>query len=109
MFEIFTVFLAGIITLTTPCVLPLLPVYLATMLGGTAVSLSVSSNRQRLLYMSVAFSLGFMAVFTLLGLGASLLGALLNQNREILAITRFSNSIDCPTRPNAIPTRRQEL
>lgn len=86
MFEAFTVFLAGILTLATPCVLPLIPIYLAMLLGGTVDSLSAPSNRGRLLYMSAAFSAGFATVFTALGFGSSFLGGLLSDNREILSL-----------------------
>lgn len=73
------VFLAGVLTFFSPCVLPLVPVYLA-ILGNRAELSQQRSNFQSLLA-TLAFVLGFTLVFSLLGLSASALGRFLIKNK----------------------------
>ena len=71
-------FVAGLISITSPCCLPLLPGYLGylTGLGGEA-----PARRNRTIAAAALFVLGFTAVFISLGATASELGALLLSNR----------------------------
>lgn len=62
---------AGIAAFFSPCVLPLLPVWLAFM-GGNK-----SDSRLNLLFNLIFFVAGFSLIFTLLGASASALGRLL--------------------------------
>lgn len=72
---------AGAITFFSPCVLPIVPGYLA-MLSGSASN--AHTNRRRRSVPIAAFVLGFGTIFTLLGAGASLFGgALLTHRREL--------------------------
>lgn len=66
---IFFAFGAGIISFLAPCVLPLVPAFLAY-LGGVALDKNVSAVRARFatFQASVFFVLGFVSVFALLGL-----------------------------------------
>jgi len=75
-------FVAGLISITSPCCLPLLPGYLGylTGLGGEA-----PAHRNRTIAAAALFVLGFTAVFISLGATASELGALLLYNRLPLA------------------------
>lgn len=77
------IFGAGLVTFVTPCVLPLVPVYLAALVGGDAMALD-ATGRLRLIYRALAFSTGFVGVFTLMGLGASSLGGLLVAHKAAL-------------------------
>jgi cytochrome c-type biogenesis protein len=82
-------FLAGMLTVLTPCVLPLLPVYLSVLLGAPLASAAGEmSARQRLRLFSgaLAFSAGFIAVFTLLGLTATAVGGYLVKNRVYFSL-----------------------
>lgn len=78
--------LAGIVTFLTSCFLPLVPTYLAYLSG---LSLSSSSTtlskpqRMHLFIHSLVFSLGFLVVFSLLGLAATSFGSLFNQYRPL--------------------------
>ncbi len=68
-------FAAGLLSFLSPCVLPLVPSYLA-MLAGTsvaAVRAAPTGGRRRIFGRSLAFVLGFSAVFV--GLGLILSGA----------------------------------
>lgn len=73
--------LAGLLSFFSPCVLPLIPVYVGMLAGdATAAAQGVSgrANRLRLLANALAFVLGISFVFVALGIGAGLLGSLLN-------------------------------
>lgn len=83
--DLLTVFSAGLLTFATPCVLPLVPIYLAALVGGDVRSLGASS-RSRLLSRAALFSLGFVAVFTAMGIGASSLGSLVAEHRSALQL-----------------------
>ncbi|MCR4280699.1 MAG: cytochrome c biogenesis protein CcdA [Candidatus Komeilibacteria bacterium] len=69
-------FLAGLLSFLAPCVLPLLPGYLAY-LGGVKVS-DVGSHRRAVVINALLFVLGFAVLF-------SLLGVLLNTLLEAVA------------------------
>lgn len=82
--SVLTVFGAGLATFATPCVLPVIPLYLATLAGGDLRSLS-GARRGALVLRAVLFSVGFIGVFTLLGLGASSLGAALSTHKALVS------------------------
>jgi cytochrome c-type biogenesis protein len=84
-FGILTIFSAGIMTFLTPCVFPLIPVYLAALVGGSITGLGGMAKGQ-LVLRSVLFAIGFTSVFTLMGLGASAIGAFLSNHRAALQI-----------------------
>ena len=63
-------FLEGIMSFISPCMLPLLPVYLSYFAGET-------KQKSKTLLRALFFVLGFSAVFSLLGLFAGSVGALL--------------------------------
>lgn len=73
---------AGVISITSPCCLPLLPGYLGYLTGMTADGMMTSRWRPRLA--AFFFVLGFTAVFAMLGATASALGhALLASRHEL--------------------------
>jgi len=72
-------FFAGSLSFLSPCVLPLVPVYLGY-LSGTALVDEERPNRWHVFTHALFFVMGFTLVFTLLfGLPATLLGEALNQ------------------------------
>ncbi len=72
-------FAAGLVSFATPCVLPLVPGYLAAVAG---VAPGVSGRR--VVASSLPFVAGFTLVFVALGAVAGGAGGLLAENREIL-------------------------
>lgn len=73
-------FLEGIISFISPCMLPLLPVYVSFFAGD-------AENRKRnVWFRSAAFVLGFTVVFCLLGVFAGELGRLLRSHRTAVSI-----------------------
>ena len=65
-------FLEGIVTFISPCLLPMLPIYISYFAGG-------KNNRARALRNAVGFVLGFTLLFVLMGALAGTLGAFLKQ------------------------------
>ena len=73
-------FLAGVVSFISPCVLPLVPGYLAAVTGG-----AVLEPRRRMratLVPSFLFMGGFLLVFLALGAAASVIGAALAAHRQ---------------------------
>jgi cytochrome c-type biogenesis protein len=73
-------FLAGVLSITSPCVLPLIPVYLAH-LAGVSFDERSAGARTRVMANAVAFVLGFSLVFVLLGVSFGLLGTVMQDQR----------------------------
>lgn len=73
-------FTAGVLSFLSPCVLPLVPSYLAYVGGSGATS------RLVLIRNALLFILGFSLIFIALGASASALGSLLRESRDILTI-----------------------
>jgi cytochrome c-type biogenesis protein len=72
-------FLAGVLSFLSPCVLPLVPTYLAYV-GGSG-----GARRAVVLRNAALFVLGFSLVFIGMGASASALGSVLRDQRELLA------------------------
>lgn len=89
---IFVALLAGVLSFLSPCVLPIVPPYLAYM-GGISVGEMQGSQtaRRRVLLPALFFVLGLSTVFLFLGFTASAFGAFFLQNQEIFA--KVSGSI----------------
>ena len=74
---------AGLISITSPCCLPLLPGYLGYLSGLSASA--VDANRRRTVAAALLFVGGFSLVFIALGATASVVGAVLLANRLAVA------------------------
>jgi cytochrome c-type biogenesis protein len=74
---------AGLVSFLSPCVLPLVPGYLSAVTGVMPNELDRAPLR-RVLGPSLLFVASFSAIFIVLGLGATTLGATLNENRVTL-------------------------
>ena len=74
-------FLEGIITFISPCLLPMIPIYLSYFAGG-----EVASKKKETLQNASGFVIGFTIVFMLLGTFASSIGIFLKQYSQVLQI-----------------------
>lgn len=74
---------AGLVSFLSPCVLPLVPGYLSTVIGVTPAELG-STGVRRVLVPSLLFIASFSSIFILLGLGATVVGSALNNHRVAL-------------------------
>lgn len=85
---VLTVFLQGILSFFSPCVLPLVPVYIGYLAGGTKIvdeDGSVRYPRGKVLMNTLCFILGVSFAFFLLGLGFTALGRFFAGNRLLFA------------------------
>lgn len=84
------VFLEGMLSFLSPCVLPLLPVYI-TYLAGNGKEVDEKGNikyiRKKVFVNTVLFVLGISFAFFILGMSFSALGAFFNEYRQ--AFTRI--------------------
>jgi cytochrome c-type biogenesis protein len=74
---------AGAVSFLSPCVLPLVPGYLSTVVGVAPAELDRAGTRKVLLP-SLAFVASFSLIFILLGLGATTVGSALRAHRGTL-------------------------
>jgi len=81
--EYFLLFLEGIITFISPCILPLLPLYVSYFVGGNENGVKSKYNA---LVNSLGFVLGFTIIFTLLGTLAGTFGAFIKEQSAIINI-----------------------
>ncbi len=92
--SILTVFLQGMISFFSPCVLPLLPIYIGYLSGGTS---SVGEDgrvyykRSKVMLNTVFFVIGVSLTFFILGLGMTAVGGFFN-SRQLL-FSRISGII----------------
>jgi len=77
--EYFLLFLEGIITFISPCILPLLPLYVSYFAGG-------NEEYDKSKYNALGFVLGFTIIFTLLGTLAGTFGAFIKEQSVIINI-----------------------
>ena len=79
--QYFITFLEGIITFISPCILPMIPMYILYFAGDQG-----RNGRDRTLRNACMFTAGFTVVFVLLGLFAGTLGSLLNDHTQTVNI-----------------------
>lgn len=83
-------FLAGLLSFISPCVLPIVPPYLAYLAGVSFSDLQSAEMEQararRIIFSAMAFVLGFSTVFVALGATASFVGQTIAQYFDILSI-----------------------
>ena len=82
---------AGVISFSSPCCLPLIPGYLSYMSALPVSELGQREARQVTLRASLAFVGGFTVVFTLLGVSVTLMGTVLQRNLPL--IVRMSGGV----------------
>ena len=80
---VFAAIAAGAVSFLSPCVLPLVPGYLSTVVGVSPNELSGAGVR-RVLVPSLLFIAAFSAIFILFGLGATAIGSALIENKVTL-------------------------
>lgn len=82
----YIVFLEGMATFLSPCILPLLPIYISYITGYSVEQLEGDPGIKKciVLYNALFFVLGFTLVFVVMGITASALGRFLSLNRALL-------------------------
>jgi len=77
--DFFISFLEGIITFISPCLLPMIPIYLSFFTGQ-----HIENKKQRTLINALGFVLGFTIIFVLMGAFAGTLGRLLKEHSAMI-------------------------
>jgi cytochrome c-type biogenesis protein len=75
-------FLAGVVSVITPCVLPLVPGYLSAVSTVEGDRLGERGVARRIVVASIPFILGFTIVFVALGAGAAAIGGIVEPQRR---------------------------
>jgi cytochrome c-type biogenesis protein len=79
-------FTAGLLSFLSPCVLPLVPVYLASLVGPELFNAQSASMRLPTFLHSLSFVIGFSLIFTTMGAIAGLTGFAINPSLALLNI-----------------------
>ncbi len=75
---------AGLVSFVSPCVLPMVPVYLASLAGPEVLEAQAATSRRPVFLHSLSFVLGFALVFTMMGAAAGLAGIVINPNSPLV-------------------------
>ena len=76
-------FAAGLVSVVTPCVLPLVPGYLSAISAVEANRLGEPRFPRRVVVASLPFILGFTVVFGVLGAATAAIGGVVNSDRQL--------------------------
>lgn len=76
---------AGVLSFLSPCVLPIVPPYIAYMGGITMNEMQQGAGRRKAVLAAAFFVLGLSTVFIFLGFTASIFGQFFLQNQDLLA------------------------
>tara|TARA_Y200000002_G_scaffold362910_1_gene350496 strand:- start:888 stop:1637 length:750 start_codon:yes stop_codon:yes gene_type:complete len=77
-------FIAGLISFLSPCVLPIVPPYIAYMSGVALTEIENRKGRQKIVLTALFFVLGLSTVFIFLGFSASAIGAIFFEYQTLL-------------------------
>ncbi|MFU7517585.1 cytochrome c biogenesis CcdA family protein [Clostridium sp. HCS.1] len=77
----FILFLEGIITFISPCILPMIPIYISYFMGGND-----NKNNNKALLNSIGFVIGFSVIFTILGAAAGTFGVFIQKYMKLFNI-----------------------
>ncbi len=84
-----TVFFAGILSFLSPCIFPLLPVYLSSFANESVIKEQENRKiplRFYLIFRSLLFVAGITCCFVILGFGAGFLGSLIHSDYFLMAM-----------------------
>jgi cytochrome c-type biogenesis protein len=84
--SIWVAFGAGVLSFFSPCVLPLVPVYLASVCGTEILEAKATKGRFPILFHSLSFVIGFTVIFVALGAAAGLAGFAIGSRPIIIKI-----------------------
>lgn len=83
--SVFFVFLEGVASFFSPCIVPLLPVYFSYLAGSTIDEIEYNMGLKKTLWINtLGFVLGISTVYIMMGAGANLLGSGLYQYNGII-------------------------
>ncbi len=77
-------FTGGLLSFFSPCILPLVPAYLANLAGVTAIDPQTRTSYKPALFHSLSFVLGFSVIFIALGASMGLIGTAIAAHSVLL-------------------------
>ena len=86
--SVLTVFLQGLLSFFSPCVLPLIPLYISYLSGGTQTvgkDGKIYFKKRKVMLNTLCFVIGISFAFFLLGLGVSALGTFFKSNQLLFS------------------------
>ena len=84
--NIFIVFIEGILSIFSPCILPILPIYLSMLANSTVSDMNDSKFKGSVLIRNtIFFTLGISATFFILGASINALGAFFNTYKYLIS------------------------
>lgn len=84
-------FIGGLLSLLSPCILPIVPVYIASLCGPEIFQKGIGGHRLTIFFHSLSFIMGFSAIFIILGTGAGLVGFSIGSH--LLLVHRIAGSL----------------
>ncbi len=81
--SIWVAFFAGVASITSPCVIGLMPAYISYLTSDT-LSLTTKTGNKDLVLKSILFVIGFTIIFMIFGASASLIGRIFIRNQIII-------------------------
>lgn len=87
--NLFVVFIEGLLSFFSPCILPLLPIYLSVLSNSNIESLESGKTRftnSALFKNTLCFVLGISVTFFILGSSVNALGSFFNTNKDLISL-----------------------
>ena len=83
----FIVFIEGLLSIFSPCILPILPIYISMLSNSDIDSLKDSNFKSKTLVINtIAFTLGISTTFFILGSSISAMSSFFNTNKNVIMI-----------------------
>ncbi len=79
-------FAGGVVSLLSPCILPMIPVYLASLAGPEVFQKGSEGHRFSIFLHSLCFIFGFALVFVILGTGIGLVGFIVSSHFSLVRL-----------------------
>ncbi|MGL5316468.1 MAG: cytochrome c biogenesis protein CcdA [Peptostreptococcaceae bacterium] len=86
--NLFVVFIEGLLSFLSPCILPILPIYLSILSNSSVESLREDNNKfinTSLFKNTLFFTLGISTTFFILGSSVNLLSSFFTQNKDLIS------------------------
>lgn len=86
--NIFIAFITGVVSVFSPCILPMFPALLAYLTGMSVNEISEDNKKfqRRAIIHTIFFLLGFSVIFFAIGFATSFLGQFFNNNQDLIRI-----------------------
>lgn len=84
--SVFTVFIQGLLSFFSPCVFPLIPIYMGYLAGGLNIKEKLDKSQLKIFVNTLFFVIGISCAFFLLGIGFTAFGQLLSEYSRVITI-----------------------